>query len=56
MPIKYVDKPTKKVTNMALVGGCRGVSVEDQKVYRPHFSFSIVEKTTGKYKGHYEKI
>ena len=26
-----------------LVGGCKGISVEDRHVYRPHFSYAIVE-------------
>ncbi len=44
VPIKHVIAGTGKVTWMYLLGGCRGVSVEDEKVYRPHFSFAIVEK------------
>ncbi len=28
-----------------MIGGCKGVSVEKENVYRPHFSFAIVEKT-----------
>jgi len=27
-----------------LVGGSRGVSIEAGTIYRPHFSFAIVEK------------
>jgi hypothetical protein len=26
-----------------LLGGCKGYAVEEEKVYRPHFSFVIAE-------------
>jgi hypothetical protein len=37
-----------------LLGGCKGYAVEEEKVYRPHFSFviteSLEEKTLGSIK------
>ncbi len=44
VPIKQVIAGSEKTTQMYLVGGCRGVSVEDGRVYRPHYSFAILEK------------
>jgi len=26
-----------------MLGGCKGYNVQEDKVYRPHFSFAIVE-------------
>lgn len=43
VPIKVVNEITNTVKSLNLVGGCRGVSIENN-VYRPHYSFSIVEK------------
>lgn len=43
VPIKLVNEITKTVKNLNLVGGCRGVSLNGA-VYRPHYSFAIVEK------------
>lgn len=43
VPIKSVNEITNVVMNLNLTGGCRGVSIENN-VYRPHYSFSIVEK------------
>jgi hypothetical protein len=43
VPIKLVNEITKTVKNLNLVGGCRGVSLNGT-VYRPHYSFAIVEK------------
>lgn len=35
---------TRVEKDFNLVGGCQGISIEDGKVYRPHFSYAIVEK------------
>lgn len=44
VPVKVVNINTKEVSHVHIVGGCRGVSVEDKNVYRPHFSYAVVEK------------
>lgn len=44
VPIKLINLITNTIKDLNLVGGCLGVSVEDQNVYRPHFSFAIVQK------------
>jgi hypothetical protein len=46
VPIKRIEEATGDVRMLHLVGGCKGVSVEDQKVYRPHFSFAVIEKNS----------
>jgi hypothetical protein len=43
VPIKVVNEITNTIKSLNMVGGCRGVSIENN-VYRPHYSFSIVEK------------
>ena len=40
-PILYVNMLTGKKINFIMEGGCLGMSIEDEKVYRPHFSFAI---------------
>jgi hypothetical protein len=44
VPIKKVDMLTGVTTKLTLKGGCKGVSVEDKMVYRPHFSLVITEE------------
>ena len=39
--ILYANSITGKNIDFKLEGGCMGVSVEDLKVYRPHFSYAI---------------
>lgn len=43
VPIKVINEQKGTIKQMSLVGGCRGISVKNQ-VYRPHYSFAIVEK------------
>ena len=43
MPIKYINLITREKKVVSLVGGCKGVSIEDHYVYRPHFSYAIVD-------------
>ena len=50
IPIKLTNMLTGKETQLHLVGGCRGVSVEDKNVYRPHMSYAIIEKVEKKTK------
>lgn len=42
VPIKAVNMMTGTEKNMSLIGGCKGISVKDS-IYRPHYSFAIVE-------------
>ena len=44
MPIKIINEITNTTKMVNLVGGSRGVSIEAGTIYRPHFSFAIVEK------------
>ena len=43
VPIKFINYQTGEQKMMDLMGGCKGVTIEDKFVYRPHFSFAIVE-------------
>jgi hypothetical protein len=49
VPIKVVSQLNNTVKHLNLVGGCRGMDVTGN-VYRPHYSFSIVEKQQEKEK------
>lgn len=39
-----VNMSSNKERKLHLLGGCRGVSVDNKRVYRPHFSLAVVEK------------
>ena len=43
VPIKVINELLGTVKQMSLIGGCRGISVKNT-IYRPHYSFAIVEK------------
>jgi hypothetical protein len=43
VPIHYINLVTRKEKDFNLVGGCQGISIENGKIYRPHFSYAIVE-------------
>ena len=43
VPIHYIDLMTLDEKMVDLVGGCKGISIEDKYVYRPHFSYAIVD-------------
>lgn len=43
VPIKVINELKGTVKQMSLIGGCRGISV-NKSIYRPHYSFAIVEK------------
>lgn len=43
VPVKVINCYTNTTKHMNLVGGCLGVEIIDN-VYRPHFSFAVVEK------------
>lgn len=46
--ILFKDRMSGKETPMQLFGGSCGISIENKYVYRPHYSFSIVEKPVEK--------
>jgi hypothetical protein len=43
VPIRYINGVTHVGKMVNLVGGCLGISIEDEKVYRPHYSFAITQ-------------
>ena len=43
VPILFINRINGNKKMFDLVGGCKGVSIEDEHVYRPHFSYAIVE-------------
>ena len=49
VPVKFKNKFTGKRMMVDIVGGCKGVSIEDKFVYRPHFSYALVENSRETY-------
>ena len=50
VPILFINRINGDKKMFDLVGGCKGVSIEDEHVYRPHFSYAIVENKRETYK------
>ena len=44
VPVRYINLAKGYDKQLFIVGGCKGVSVEKEKIYRPHFSYAVVEK------------
>ena len=42
VPITQMNLQTGEKKELKLVGGCKGISIEDEFVYRPHYSFAII--------------
>ena len=50
VPITSFNLETGEEKKLKLVGGCKGISVEDKFIYRPHYSYAIVENVEQKLK------
>ena len=42
VPITSINVITGEKKEVKLLGGCKGISIEDNYVYRPHYSYAIV--------------